>query len=557
MANGAQRSGQSRIQSPAAGVPFVQWDEKALRRMDKRRPRVHRGATKRGRGRPRALRYSTKTTAAERVIQLASTLIAPHGEGGYLELAPFQVKFIEAFLEPGVSTGVLSCGRGNGKSCLAAVLAIADFMGLITNQRDRHTQIFAGSFTQAAITFNFVLAMLRSSHPKVLIPCSVQNSSTSRKLQSPEGHVIQAFSADSNRALGYAGTLAICDETGSWPAKGQLMEASLRSALVKREGARIMHISTTAGKDEHFFSAIEDDASEGTVSHVYRGRTDVMYGEELEQNLKDANPGLGHPGFPLRMEELLQQATRANRMGGMEAAGYRRFNLNRRVELAEVSQMLMPVEEWRKQVEVEPQNLPAREGRLIVGLDVGMGFAMTGAVAYWPDSGRLECMAAFSNHYSLTDRCARDNTNYLPMHECGELILIGEGTVDLGVFLGECYQRFGEPDLITGDTFRLADQQVAITCPTVHRRTGSITQHQDLARFYALVLDNRVKMAPSLLMRAAIRGSRVTSDSSGNRKINRSSYNQKNDVLSAMIAAVAVAHEEEARAADEELLGSF
>lgn len=67
-------------------------------------------------------------SAATSAKRFVTSLKVPTGRlaGSPVKLAPYQRQFIDGAFAPGVNVGVLSVGRGNGKSTLSAALALGE-----------------------------------------------------------------------------------------------------------------------------------------------------------------------------------------------------------------------------------------------------------------------------------------------------------------------------------------------------------------------------------------------------------------------------------------------
>jgi phage terminase large subunit-like protein len=90
-------------------------------------------------------------------IRFLETLEVPQGPkaGRKLKLAPFQKRFVRGALDKSVNTGVLSVGRGAGKSALSAGLALGSLLGEWDDQPSREVLIAARTRDQARIAWDF------------------------------------------------------------------------------------------------------------------------------------------------------------------------------------------------------------------------------------------------------------------------------------------------------------------------------------------------------------------------------------------------------------------
>ncbi len=110
--------------------------------------------------------------------------------------------------------------------------------------------------------------------------------------------------------------------------------------------------------------------------------------------------------------------------------------------------MLLDVETWQR---IEGHAEP--EGRCWWGIDLGTSAAQSAIAAYWPETGRLECLAAFPSEPDLNTRGLRDGVGrlYSECHRRGELIQVGGAAVDVKALVEEARDRFGVPGGLASD----------------------------------------------------------------------------------------------------------
>ena len=102
--------------------------------------------------------------ASTKAIRFLETLKIPEGPkaGQLIKLAPFQKKFVKGALADGVNVAVLSIGRGNAKTALAAGIALGATIGIWDEHPRRETLVAARTRDQARIAFDFVVGFIRS-----------------------------------------------------------------------------------------------------------------------------------------------------------------------------------------------------------------------------------------------------------------------------------------------------------------------------------------------------------------------------------------------------------
>nr|MCS5603196.1 hypothetical protein [Paracoccus sp. (in: a-proteobacteria)] len=220
------------------------------------------------------------------------------------------------------------------------------------------------------------------------------------------GGLARCIAADGKSILGGAPTLALMDERAAWEReKGDNLENAILSGLGKRDG-RALIISTSAPDDANTFSRWLDEPPPGTYVQEHRPAFGLP-ADDLE-SLLEANPGAVE-GIGSSPEWLVAQAKRAIARGGSALSSFRNLNRNERVSTEDRS-VLVTVDE-RLSAEVDPDQMPAREGPCVLGVDLGGSRSMSAAAFYWPETGRLEALGTFPSNPGLADRGAADSVS--------------------------------------------------------------------------------------------------------------------------------------------------
>ncbi|GGL80343.1 terminase large subunit domain-containing protein [Wenxinia marina] len=482
------------------------------------------------------------SNSAKRFIASLKVPTGPSA-GKPLNLAPFQKRFIDGALADGVNVGVLSVGRGNGKSALSGGVALAALLGEIDAQPRREVLLAANSRDQARVVFDYIVGLADS------LPDEVRGRLTLRKsprleieLEDETGpHLIRAIAADGRTILGTSPTLAILDERGHWPAdKGDALEHALLSGLGKR-GGRALIISTSAASDAHPFSVWLDEDAPGVYRQEHRPPPGLP-ADDLA-SIREANPGAAY-GIGASLEWLEGQARRAIKRGGSTLTSFRLYNRNERVS-AENRDVLLTVDEW---LACEAGDVPARTGSVVVGIDLGGSASMTAAALYWPESGRLEVRGWFPSQPGLLDRGQADGVGarYVEMGERGELTTLGAATVPVAPWLAEVMRHIeGEPvSALIADRFKQAElgeamDRAGVRCPIIWRGMGFKDGGEDVDRFRRAAFDGQVITAPSLLLRSAMADAVVLRDPANNMKLAKARSLGRIDAAAAAVLAVA------------------
>lgn len=489
-------------------------------------------------------RPNKKASAA---IKFLETLTIPEGKraGTAVKLAQYQKAFINGAMKTDTMVACLSIGRGNGKTALSAGLALADIMGVLTDQPKREVILAARNKDQARIAFQFIVGYIEG------LPEHEQENFIIRRGSKLEieymqngGGLARCIAADGKSILGGAPTLAILDERAAWERqKGDDLENAILSGLGKRDGKALI-ISTSAPDDANTFSRWLDEPPPGT--YVQEHRPDFGLPADDLESLLVANPG-SKEGIGSTPAWLQAQAQRAISRGGSALSSFRNLNRNERVASDDRS-VLVTVDEFMAS-EVAPDDLPPRDGPCVLGVDLGGSRSMSAAALYWPHTGRLEALGSFPCNPSLADRGASDGVSgrYVEMQDRGELTTMGDTTVPVGRWLAEVVKMTEGQGVaaIVGDRFRFAEFQEAMRAAGLDRvqfsargfgwRDGA----EDIERFRRALFEGQVKTVPSLLLRSAFADAITLVDPAGNHKLAKARSLGRIDAAAAAVIAVA------------------
>lgn len=214
---------------------------------------------------------------------------------------------------------------------------------------------------------------------------------------------------------------------------------------------------------------------------------------------------------------------------------------------------LVTPDEWLA-VEDEVTTSANKTGPCVWGIDLGATAAMSAVAAYYPETGRLDAIAAFPNDPPL-GVCERfDGVKpglYRNMADRAELLLLGDKVVPVGELLNAAQLRLGYPDAIAADRWRLGELHDAMTnaallAPVQARGMGFKDGSEDVRAFKTAFLEGRVKPTQSLLLRSAVAETRLVQDPAGNAKIAKAGEgnrrrNGRDDPAVASVQAVALA----------------
>ena len=459
--------------------------------------------------------------------------------GQAFAVLPWQSRFVRGALAPGVQSAALSVARGNGKTALLSGIAAATLDGPLMVPRGE-TVIVASSFEQARIAFEHVLAFMGDK----LIDArrwKVWNTAQQARIEDRQtGARVRCIGSDPRRAHGLAPVLVLADEPAQWPeSTGERMVAALRTAAGKQPHSRFVALGTRPADPEQWFSKMLAGGADYAQCHA-AGPDDPPFNK---RTWAKANPSLGH--MPDLLAAIRTEAAQSRRDPSLLAAlGSLRLNLG--TEDADVQTLLGSIL-WG-----DIEGKADRAGPVVWGIDLGTSAAQSAIAGYWPETGRLECLAAFPAEPSLADRGLRDGVGRL-YSECarrGELMILGQRSADILALLQVALERFGQPCRIVADRWREAELRDALDRAGVPlaafetRGMGFKDGAEDVRGFRRGCADGRVIPISSLLLRSAMSEARTISDPAGNAKLCKGSQGgrrvrARDDAAAAAILAVA------------------
>ena len=467
------------------------------------------------------------------------TLTQGEGAGGPFPLLHWERRFLAGAFKPEVDEAGLSIARGNGKTTLCSAIAHACLDGPLVQPR-AEVAIVASSFDQGKIAGDHTLAMIEDAGDRK--KWRIWDTSNRFQIRNRiNGVTLKCLGSDPKRAHGLAPSLVLADEPAQWPhTTADQMISTLRTALGKIPGSRLIALGTKAEHDDHWFSELLANDADFAMSFTaarelppFQKRTWIR-----------ANPSLPH--MP-KLERTIRKEAQKARRNPKLLQSFRAMRLNQGTSDV-IKAYLVEPEEWQG---IE-STVPERVGRYVLGLDLGTTRAMCGAFAFWPETGWAEALAVFPQNPDLRERGLADGVGrlYIQMHERGELHLSGLYTANIGGLLDECLERWGRPLVMVCDRWREGDLKEAcaeIKFPItkiITRGQGYKDGSEDVRAFQRAVADGDLKPEVSLLMRAALKEARLASDPAGNQKLSKSGQGgrrarARDDAAAASIIAVA------------------
>jgi len=246
--------------------------------------------------------------------------------GTNFRLRPWQKKFIRDVYRTDkagrrlVRTAVLSVGRGNGKTTLAAAVALAHIAGPEAESRGECYSA-ANDRWQAGHIFSEVSAMIER-FPWLQERITIRRHSKELEDYGGTGTVYAALSRESGTKMGLSPSFCIYDEFGQ--TEGRDLLDALDTAMGKRLSPLMMVISTQAARDEAPLSNLIDYGL-----RIQRGEvTDPSFHLTLYSAPEDADPWvqktwkLANPALAdfRSLEDVKRLALQAQRMPAAEAS---------------------------------------------------------------------------------------------------------------------------------------------------------------------------------------------------------------------------------------------
>lgn len=229
----------------------------------------------------------------------------------------------------GTRRAIISFGRKNGKTALAAFLLLVHLIGRPSKPNSQLVSA-AQSKEQAAVIFNLAAKIVRMS--TALNDLIIIRDHTKELYCKARGTLYRALSKHPSTAYGLSPIFVVHDELGQVEGPRSELYEALETATGAHAAPLSVVISTQAPTDADLLSVLIDDAVQGydprTVVSLYTAP------EHLDpfslEAVRSANPALGD--F-LNEREVLSQMEDARRMPSRQPE-FENLILNRRVEAA-------------------------------------------------------------------------------------------------------------------------------------------------------------------------------------------------------------------------------
>ena len=450
---------------------------------------------------------------------------------------PWQERFIRGSFRPGIETAALSIARGNGKTTVVSWLAAAVLSGPLMH-RNSKVVVACASHDQGRGLHKAVVELLPDADDRK--KWSIWRNQRYRILNVESGAELTVLGMNPGTSHGLIGTvLILADEVAQWPKgkRGEMWNA-LETTLGKSPGCRLMAIGTRPADPDNPFTKLLDGQADYRLE--FRSRAGKTW--YTPSAARVANPSIAH--FP-SLERTIRREASLAKGDPARLAAYRAYRLNQGVDEIELRNAVLTANEYSGLVVADG----ITSGTYVLGIDLSGGHALTAACAVF-DDGYIDGFAMWQSSVDLKGRSERDDVDYRSMVRDGDLILSDGPTVNPDTVLYEAIARWGRPEVIVSDFFRLTELSFACDAlgystdrdNLVLRRMGWRDGSEDLRLFRRAVASDAIRIRDSSLMRHSFMAARTVSDASGNEKLAKEterSTRGKDDLAAAVVIAVA------------------
>jgi len=444
----------------------------------------------------------------------------------------------------GTRRAILSFGRKNGKTALAALLLLVHLCG---PESKPNSQLYsaAQSRDQAAILFALAAKVVRMS-PTLNEYVGIRD--TAKQLYCDErGTIYRALSADATTAYGLSPVFAVHDELGQVRGPRSELYEAIETGASAHESPLSVVISTQAPTESDLLSILIDDAIQAhdprVVVSLYT--SDTESDPFSEETIRQANPAFGD--FQ-NAREVLAMAEDARRMPSREAE-YRNLILNQRVEA--VSAFVT------RSIWEQNNAKPTSWGVVYGGLDLSETNDLTALVLVSPDNGNFNVRSHFwLPGEGLEERSRLDRVPYDVWAKEGHLNLTPGRSVEyeyVAQFIAQLFQREDirklafdrwnmrhlRPWLVkAGLPESLIDERF------VDFGQGFQSMSPALRNLESLLLGAKLRHGQQPILTMCAANAVVRSDEAGSRKLDKKRSRGRIDGMVALTMACAVASED-------------
>lgn len=445
-----------------------------------------------------------------------------------------------------VRTALITMGRKNGKTTLAAALAAAHLLGPEAEPRGEVYSSAASDRNQAARVFRELEAMILAD-PDLAARCNIQRFAKKIEVLKGDGagSTYEALSSDARKAHSLSPSFVVCDELSQWP------DRELYDNLVTGTGAReeplTIVISTMSSDPHHVFTelvnygrSIEDGLVDDPsfAAWIFATPEDVdIYDED---QWYAANPALGDFRS---LDEMRKYAEQAERIPSRESV-FRNLYLNQPVN---PDKRFIAHDDWEACAgTVDPVAL--RGHACVAGLDLGSTTDLTSLVLFFPDDNGAVLPFFWVPADNLDERERTDKVPYRQWHERGFLEAPAGRATNKAAIVRRIAEITSTYDLrgLAYDRWRLEDLQKLLSDEGIElpltpwgqgfRSMGPAVDALELA-----ILNRKLTHPNHPILSWNVSNAVVQVDPAGARKIDKKKSTERVDGLVALVMAVGLA----------------
>lgn len=508
---------------------------------------------------------------AERVIAFMESLPVTSGAlaGSTFRVRPWQRKFLKAVYATDrrgrrqVRTAVLSMARKNGKTDVAARLALCHIAGPEAEERGEVYSAANDRF-QAGRIFSEICAIIeRVSWLSDRISIRRHSKELEDIGKGGTGTVFAALSADVATKHGLSPSMWIYDELGQSVSRD--LYDTLDTAMGARDEPLSVVISTQAARDDAPMSELVDYGLRVNAGEVKDASFHLtLFSAPLDTDpwtratWKAANPALGDFRS---LDDVQRLAGQAQRMPSREAS-FRNLILNQRVD---ATQQFMSAVVWKGCGGSVP-DLDALRGRpCYAGLDLSSSRDLTALVlAFADDDGGFDVVPFFWLPGDLHERQEEDRTHYVQWASAGHLQPMESKTTDPAVIAQRIAELHGVYDLraVAYDRWRIEDLKRSLAAigsepPMVPWGQGFKDMGPAIDALERLAIEGQIRHGMHPVLSWCAMNAKAVPDPTGARKFDKAKSTGRIDGLQALTMALGVATRMEIEPENEPLFEVF
>jgi phage terminase large subunit-like protein len=492
-------------------------------------------------------------TRGERVIAFIEKFCrVPEGKliNRPIQLLEFEKNFILSIYDNpvGTSRAYLSMARKNGKTSLIAALVLAHLVG---PEAVANSQIVSGALSrrQAALVFRLAEKMVLMNPDLAGI---IKITPSDKRLVGLVMNVeYVAMSAEAGTAHGISPILAILDETGQIKGPHDAFIEAIETAQGAYDDPLLIVISTQAANNSDLLSIWLDDAEASKdpriVSHVYTAPVNCALDDK--EAWAAANPALG---VFRSLQDITDFCNRAQRQPASENS-FRWLYLNQRVEAQSPYVSRSVWEACGDQINQEA----FRTGEVFGGLDLSSAADLTAKVFITLVNGKWHVMPTFwLPEHGLEAKSVADRVPYDLWHRQGFLRTSPGKSVEYEYVAKSLFEDIRSMSVtkIAFDTWNWRhlkpwllqagfreDQLEGDKAIFISMRQGFQTMSPALRTLEEDLLEGRIQHGSHPVLNMCVANAVVTTDSSGNRKLDKAKANGRIDGIQALAMARAAA----------------